>query len=125
MRGNHILIIEPDAFLAGIYASKFAQENMKSEVAETISDAKKKISKNTPKGIVIDVSMEKLGGFDFIHEIRKEPATYAIPIFVLTSLGEREHIAKAFAAGATDYLIKGHFVPIEAVRKVKKFVVQN
>lgn len=124
MRGEHLLLIEPDAFLAGIYAAKFAQEHVKTEVAESLSSARKLIGKSIPKGIVLDVATDQEKGFDFIEELRKDPKTFALPIFVLTSLSEREHIGRALAVGATDYLIKGHFVPIEAVRKVKKAVLQ-
>lgn len=120
MRGNYILIVEPDAFLAGIYANKFAQEHVKAEVAETLADAKKKIKKSIPRAIVVDAAMEEKEGFEFIKHIRTQPATYAVPVIVLTELGGMKEISRAFAAGANEYLIKGHFVPIEAVRKVKK-----
>src|SRR3989338_8152738 len=124
MRGKHILLIEPDAYLAGIYAAKFALEHLKTEVCETLSSAGKSIEKSVPKEVVVDVAVDQEGGFDFLHELRSNPRTFATPIFVLTALAAREHIARAFAAGATDYLIKGHFVPIEAVRKIKKAVVK-
>src|SRR3989338_3809782 len=124
MRGKHILLIEPDAYLAGIYAAKFASEHLQTQVAETLSSARKSIKKSVPKAVVVYVAVDQESGFDFIHELRSDPKTFAVPIFVLTALAAREHIARAFAAGATDYLIKGHFVPIEAVRKVKKAVLQ-
>ena len=122
MRGKQVLIVEPDAFLAGIYASKFAQEHMKAEVAESLVEARKKIAKSAPSAVLVDAAIENEAGFDFVSELRAETSTFAIPIFVLTDLGKREDIEKAFAAGATDYLIKGHFVPIEVVRKVKQVV---
>jgi DNA-binding response OmpR family regulator len=120
MRGNHILIIESDAFLAGIYASKFSQEHVRTEVAETLADAKKKIAKKIPRAIILDIAMENSGGFEFIKYVREQTATFAVPIVVLTNLGDQKEIARAFSAGANEYLIKGHFIPIEAVRKVKK-----
>jgi len=118
-----VLLIEPDAFLAGIYATKFSTEQMKTEVAENLASARRSLAKMLPKAVVLDVSVEHGAGFDFIGELRGDPKTFALPIFVLTSLGSREAIGRAFSAGATDYLIKGHFVPIEAVRKVKKAMV--
>lgn len=125
MRGTHLLLIEPDPFLAGIYAGKFAQEHLKTDVAESLTEARKRIKKSTPCAIVIDISINEQTGCDFIREQRSEPATFAIPIIVLTKIGDRETIADAFTAGATEYLLKGHFVPIEAVRKIKKIVTDS
>ena len=39
---------------------------------------------------------------------------------MLTNLGQKEDIEKGLQDGAVDYLIKAHFVPAEAVDKIKK-----
>ncbi len=123
VRTSPILLIEPDAYLAGIYASKFSLEHLPIDVAESLVEARKKLRRKTaPRAIVLDVSIEGGKGFDFIRALREDPKTFALPIIVLTALGDRTSVGRAFAAGANEYLIKGHFVPIEAARKVRHIV---
>lgn len=123
MRGEHVLLIEPDPFLAGIYAAKFRKEHVAVEVAETLSAAQKSMEKHLPKVIVLDPSVDQGEGLVFLETVRKDPATYAVPVVILTDLADPDTVTRALARGATEYLIKGHFVPIEAVRKVKKVML--
>lgn len=122
MRTKSILMIEPDPFFAGIYASKFAQERLGVEVAESLAVARKILRRKTPRAILLELAQDRDAGLAFIREVREEPKSFAVPIIVLTDLADRTVIGRAFSAGATEYLLKGHFVPIETVRKVKKIV---
>ncbi len=115
-----VLIIDEDAYLAGIYARKLEIEHCKVRVAEGLDEARKRIKKSVPDIIVIDVAVENKTGFDFIEELRKAKATKKVPIVVITQLGDRASVQIALEKGADDYLIKGHFVPTEAAKKIKR-----
>lgn len=55
---------------------------------------------------VVDVNMPIMDGYTFLHALRREPATHAIPALMTTSeAGEADHHA-ALKAGANAYLVK-------------------
>lgn len=57
---------------------------------------------------VLDIMMPKLDGFELAGQIRKENKT--IPIFFLTSKGQKHDMLSGYRAGADDYIIK----PVDA-----------
>src|SRR3989338_2510390 len=122
MKGAPILLVEADPFYAWILASKFEQEHLDVVVSETVSSAKKILARHLPSAVVLDVGMEEGGGFEFLADVRGTYAKEILPVCVLTELGDREAIQKGLMLGANAYLLKGHFVPIEVVRKVKQVV---
>jgi DNA-binding NarL/FixJ family response regulator len=60
----------------------------------------------TPDIILLDAVMPGMDGFDACKAIRGDVATHDIPVIFMTALIESEHIVRAFAAGATDYVTK-------------------
>lgn len=116
----HVLLVEDDVFLAGIYQKKFEMEGYKISVAENgekgLADAKKK----KPDIILLDILLPKMDGFTVLQNLKADAATKGIPVILLTNLGQKDDVEKGLEAGAVDYLIKAHFKPSEIVDKVKK-----
>jgi len=115
-----ILIVEEDAYLAGIYARKLELEQCQVEVVDSLAEARKRFKKSKPQAIVVDAAMENESGFEFIEEVRKTRGFKTMPVIVITQLGDRRSVKLGLEKGATDYLIKGHFVPSEAAKKIKR-----
>ncbi|WP_413174642.1 sensor histidine kinase [Anabaena azotica] len=59
-----------------------------------------------PTVILLDMVMPDIDGLMLLRWFRSHPATYDIPIVMLSSKEEPQIKADAFAAGANDYLIK-------------------
>ena len=59
-----------------------------------------------PALVVVDLALPYLSGFGVIARLRAEPATMLVPAVVLSSSAERADIARAYAAGASSYLVK-------------------
>lgn len=116
----HVLLVEDDIFLSGIYQKKFEMEGYKISTADNgekgLADAKKK----KPDIILLDVLLPKMDGFTVLKELKADPTTKPIPVILLTNLGQKDDVEKGLEAGAVDYLIKAHFKPSEIVEKVKK-----
>jgi len=115
-----VLIVDDDAFLAGIYATKLDLEGFEVASARDGEEGYKAAVKEKPDLILLDVLMPKLDGFEVLKRLKADPETKAIPVIMLTNLGQKEDIEKGMQEGAVDYLIKAHFVPAEAVDKIKK-----
>ncbi|PTY02631.1 hypothetical protein DB346_08780 [Verrucomicrobia bacterium LW23] len=59
-----------------------------------------------PTVILQDLVMPAVDGLDLVHAYRQDPVTSGIPIIVLSVQEDAEVKARAFAAGANDYLVK-------------------
>ena len=121
-RKPFVLIVEEDAYLAGIYGLRLEMKKCQVKVAESVADARRKIARTVPDGILVDVSVGGGEGFGFIRELRASPKYAQAAIVVVTILGDRESVQKGMEAGADSYLIKGHFVPVEAAEKVCRLI---
>lgn len=117
---SKVLIVDDDAFLSGIYATKLELEGFEVVSARDGEDGLKAAAKELPDLILLDVLMPKLDGFEVLKRLKSDDAVKAIPVIMLTNLGQKEDIEKGMQEGAADYLIKAHFVPAEAVEKIKK-----
>ncbi len=71
---------------------------------------------------IVDEMMPDMSGNDLIVNLRKEPATTALPIIVLTNYNDDALVKTALAAGANDYILKYKMVPEDLAEKVKKLV---
>ena len=119
-----ILLIEDDAFLANMYAAKLKMEGFQIITAE---DGEKGLSLavgGAAELILLDIMLPKMDGFEILTKLKKDSKTKAIPVILLTNLGEREDVDKGLALGADDYLIKAHFMPSEVVSKIKKLLAK-
>ncbi len=117
---KNVLIIDDDSFLSGIYATKLDIEGFGVVTAKDGEEGLKMLEKELPDLILLDVLMPKLDGFETLKRIKAIPGAADIPVIMLTNLGQKEDIEKGLEQGAVDYLIKAHFVPAEAVDKIKK-----
>ncbi|TWA67122.1 sigma-B regulation protein RsbU (phosphoserine phosphatase) [Azospirillum brasilense] len=81
------------------------------EMAEDGNDALARLDSFRPDLILLDLMMPNLDGFEMCRRLRALPAWKDLPVLVQSSLNRAEDRAKAFAAGATDYVTK----PINAV----------
>lgn len=122
---SKILIVEDDAFLAGIYAHKFEDEGFKVELAVDGEAGLKSAQSSSPDLILLDVVMPKLDGFELLEKLKAGKKTRSIPVILLTNLGQKEHVDKGLELGAEDYLIKAHFMPAETVEKVKEVLKKS
>jgi two-component system chemotaxis response regulator CheY len=61
---------------------------------------------------VVDINMQKMDGYGFLAQVRRQPDLHAIPAVMLSTEQGNEDIARAYQAGANFYLTK----PIDPVR---------
>lgn len=114
------MLIEDDAFLLNMYASKFYLENFTVVTAEDGGKGLKMARKEKPDIILLDILMPKLDGFEVLKKLKADPATREIPVIMLTNLKDEDDIKKGLEGGAVDYLIKPQCMPTQVVEKIKQ-----
>jgi CheY-like chemotaxis protein len=56
--------------------------------------------------ILLDLNMPKMGGLEFLKELRADPALCKIPVVVLTTSMQSSEIAAAYEYNVAGYIIK-------------------
>lgn len=116
-----LLIAACDFTLAGIYGRKFEREGWDVEVVESMKEAEHKAVQMRPSVLLFDASCTTDAAKE-IRRLKALPTLMRTKIVVLADAAHRTQIDEALHAGASDYLLVGHFVPIEAVDKMKRLI---
>ena len=124
MPKKSLLIVDHDAYYAGIYARRFETAGWKVWVEENIASARKRLKRCSPDVVMTDLDPidEVLG---FLRELRADPKMLKTHQIALTKFGNRKTMQEALGAGVDTYLLKGNFAPSEAVKKVKRFLEEK
>lgn len=61
-----------------------------------------------PSLILLDLNLPKMGGIEFLKELRADPDLRSLPVIVLTSSNEPSDRAAAFEYDVEDYIVKPH-----------------
>jgi DNA-binding response OmpR family regulator/two-component sensor histidine kinase len=64
------------------------------------------LQQQQPDLIVSDIMMPIMSGYDFLHEVRRNPAWIHIPFIFLTAKGEEKDVHKGRTSGANLYITK-------------------
>lgn len=115
-----ILIIEDDKFLRELISRKLGNEGFETLEAVDGEEGIKKIKEEKPDLILLDLILPSIDGFEVLSRMKEEPN--AIPVIILSNLGQKEEVEKGLKMGAVDYLIKAHFTPGEIIEKIKNIL---
>jgi len=118
----HILLVEDDPFLAEIYVTRLEAEQFTVALSRNGEEGLQKIKETHPDLVLLDLVLPDRDGFSILEEVKKDEATKAIPVVILSNLGEKQDIARGMSLGAADYIVKAHFTPSEVVAKVTRVI---
>ena len=64
------------------------------------------LKKKTPDLIILDIDMPEINGYELLEMIKEIEHLEEVPVIFLTSNNDRNHVVKAVAGGAKDYVVK-------------------
>ena len=105
MRGNILIAddtAEVRAFLVELIQSLGATPY---EACDGV-DALEKVAKFSPDLVLLDVEMPRMDGISVCRNLKSNPATWRIPVVIITSLNSIEDRVLGIQAGADDFLTK-------------------
>lgn len=119
---NKILIVEDDKFLRELISQKLKSEGY--EISEAIDGEEgiKKIKEEKPSLVLLDLILPGIDGFEVLTRMKQDPGVSAVPVIILSNLGQKEDVERGLKIGAADYLIKAHFTPGEIIEKIKNIL---
>ncbi len=115
-----ILLIEDEKIMINLLQKKLTHEGYDVTVARNGEEGLETMKELMPDVVLLDIIMPKMGGFEVMQEMRKDPELKKIPIIIVSNSGQPVELSKAKELGARDWLIKTEFDPQEVVDKVVK-----
>lgn len=117
-----LLLIDDDAFLRDMYATKFTENGDKVLVADSASAGLQLIKDNQDINVVLlDMIMPGMSGLELLQVLQQEFPDLKAKRIVLSNQGQAEDIKEATEAGADGYIIKAETIPSEVVKKVESY----
>ena len=120
MAPKRILIIDDDPDLTVLYEKQFAEAGFEVEILKEGKSALSRIKRYSPDLILLDVLLDHTNGLDLLKEIKADPATSSIPVYVLSNVAEEVSLNKAMGLGAHEYLTKIEYSPQDIVNHIQQ-----
>ncbi len=123
---KRILLVDDDAFLRDMYATKFTQSGYEVDVAESPVTALRKVENEDPFDVILlDMIMPGMTGVELIKNIKERFPELKSKCIVLSNQGQDEDIKEATEAGAIGYIVKAEMVPSAVVKRVVEMVAKK
>lgn len=115
-----ILLVEDEEIMIDLLQRKLKEEGYEVLLAGDGEEGLKKMRQERIDLVLLDIVMPKLGGFEVMEEMNKEPELRKIPVVIISNSGQPVELDRAKELGVKDWLIKTDFDPKEVIDKVVK-----
>lgn len=116
-----LLLVDDDAFLRDMYATKFSEFKHTVDVAESPAQAILKLQQDPSFDVILlDMIMPGMTGVELMNTIIETFPTSKAKFIVLSNQGQSEDIDEAMKAGALGYIIKAESIPSDVVKRVEE-----
>lgn len=122
----NVLLVEDDPFLREICGKKLTKEGYTVYEAADGLQAIKAFAEVKPQIVLLDIILPTVDGFQVLKKIRSDEdrQAAAVPVIMLSNLGQEDDIKRAMDLGASDYLIKAHFTTDEIADRVNAILTK-
>jgi DNA-binding response OmpR family regulator len=117
-----VLIIEDEALIAKIYATRLKAEGIEVVIAEDGEIGLETALKDKPDLILLDLMIPKLSGSEVLAQLRKNPSTKSIPVLIHSNLSDDQEMRRVKNLGATEFLVKAKISAKELVTKITSYL---
>jgi PAS domain S-box-containing protein len=116
--GGPVLVVDDDTVSRHVLIQALASADLPHVAVASGAEALQQIDLLSPSIVLLDLVMPAPDGYQVLRTLRAHAATRDLPVVVLTALEADEEIARAFAAGADDFVRKP-FKPVELIARIR------
>ncbi len=113
-----VLVVDDDAVSRHVLVQALAAAGFAHVAVGSGVEALAAIEKVGPSIVLLDLVMPPPDGYQVLRILRARPETRDLPVVVLTALDAHDEIARAFEAGADDF-VKKPFRAVELVARLR------
>jgi len=117
----HILLVEDDPAVAGMYKLKLEMEGYRVTIAGDGEEGLRIALELRPQLIFLDVRLPRLDGMSVLEAMRGDDRTRHIPVLILSNYGEPPLIEKGLRLGAREYLLKSETTPSGVAARARTY----
>lgn len=116
-----LLLVDDDAFLRDMYATKFQEAKHEVAVAKSGEEALMILERGDRFDVIVmDMVMPGITGVQLLEKISQFDLGAKTKCIVLSNQGEQSDVEAASAAGAAGYIIKAESIPSQVVKRVEE-----
>ena len=115
---GRLTVVDDDTVSRHVLVQALANAELPHLAVASGYEALEQIEKVQPSLVLLDLVMPPPDGYQILRLLRARPETRDLPVVVLTALEADEEIARAFEAGADDFVRKP-FKPVELVARIR------
>ncbi|MBI4786819.1 MAG: response regulator [Chloroflexi bacterium] len=115
-----VLIVEDDAATREMLRRTVEREGWQVAEAENGIVGLQEVAKNPPMLILLDLMMPEMDGFEFVVELRKNPAWKSIPVVVVTAKDLTQQDRQRLTGYVDQLIQKGAYSRDELVAEIRK-----
>ena len=118
MEPQHVLVVEDEADIQELLCYNLKKEGYLVDAVSSGEVALKSARARPPHLMLLDLMLPGMDGLEVCRLLKKDPATEAIPILMVTAKGEEADIVAGLELGADDYVTKP-FSPRVLIARVR------
>jgi PAS domain S-box-containing protein len=116
--GGPVLVVDDDTVSRHVLIQALAGAELPHVAVASGAEALRQVDLLNPSLVLLDLVMPAPDGYQVLRTLRARSPTRDVPVLVLTALEADEEVAKAFEAGADDFVRKP-FKPVELVARIR------
>jgi CheY-like chemotaxis protein len=106
MLRRRVLVVDDDPEIVTFLATLLELEGIDSTVATSAAAALEKLEHTVPNLVLLDIAMPDRDGLDLCRELKNDPRTRDVPVFVVSARPGKDVVERALAAGAEEFIRK-------------------
>jgi DNA-binding response OmpR family regulator len=111
-----ILIAEDDPSSQDMLTRRLTARGFRVAAVSDGEACLRRIGTEVPDLLLMDIQMPGMTGLDVLARVREHFAQDALPVILVTALGESEDVVAGLEAGANDYVVKPVNLPVLLAR---------
>jgi DNA-binding response OmpR family regulator len=122
VKKNTVLVIDDSATIRHFFRNVLETNGYIVLEAEDGKKGLQMAKKKKPDLILLDLILPELDGFGVLKKIRASRVIKAVPVVLLSTMGDRDKVQEALELGADDYAVKGTASPREVLGKIGSLI---
>jgi len=118
MAHERILVVEDEEEILELLRYNLVKQGYRVSCAGRGEDALRMARADVPDLVVLDLMLPGVDGMEVCRSLRRDAATQAVPIVILTAKGEEADVVAGLELGADDYVTKP-FSPRVLVARIR------
>ena len=119
---RNVLLVEDEDFLANLLKARLDKDGMETQIAKDGQEALKFLREKKFNLVLLDLILPKLSGFEVLETMQADIQLQAIPVVIISNLGQDNDISRGQSLGAVEYFVKAKVSIEDLIVNVKKYL---